>query len=145
MARREHLDGRMDAVEGNFFHEIPSGADAYILASILHDWPDEAAVRILRACRAAMSPNASMLVIEQILGHPNTDPLFSAESDITMMVLLGGKERTCEGFAALFGAAGLTLTGAVCMPTLFSLLIARPTIDDRRTSATKHRTKTRSI
>ena len=89
-----------------FSTKIPSGADAYILASILHDWPDEAAVRILRACRAAMPPDASLLVIEQILGDPNTDPLFSAESDIAMMVLLGGKERTREGFAALFEAAG---------------------------------------
>jgi hypothetical protein len=125
-ARREHLNGRMDAVEGNFFHQVPSGADAYILASILHDWPDEAAVQILRACRTAMPPNASLLVIEQILGDPNTDPLFSAESDIAMMVLLGGKERTCEGFVALFEAAGLTLIDTVCMPTSFSLLIARP-------------------
>jgi hypothetical protein len=135
----------MDAVEGDFFDQVPPGADAYILASILHDWPDEAAVRILRACRAAMPPDASLLVIEQILGEPDTDPLFSAESDIAMMVLLGGKERTREGFAALFGAAGLTLTGTVCTPTSFSLLIARPAIDDRRTSASGHRTRTRSI
>jgi SAM-dependent methyltransferase len=124
-ACREHLDSRMDAVEGDFFDQVPSGADAYILASILHDWPDEAAVRILRACRAAMPPNASLLVIEQILGDPDTDPLLSAGSDIAMMVLLGGKERKREGFAALFEAAGLTLTGTVCTPTSFSLLIAR--------------------
>lgn len=125
-ARREHLDGRMDAVEGSFFHHIPSDADAYILASILHDWPDEAAIRILRTCRAAMPPNASVLVIEQILGDPNTDRLFSAESDVAMMVLLGGKERTREGFAALFEAADLTLTDTVYTPTSFSLLIAHP-------------------
>jgi hypothetical protein len=125
-ARREHLDGRMDAVEGSFFRQIPFGADAYILASILHDWPDEAAVRILRACRAAMQPDARLLVIEQVLGDPNTDALFSAESDITMMVLLGGKERTRDGFATLLEAAGLTLSNIVYTPTSFSLLIARP-------------------
>jgi hypothetical protein len=125
-ARREHLDDRMDAVEGSFFHQIPSDADAYILASILHDWPDEAAVRILHACRAAMPPNASLLVIEQILGDPNTDLVFSAESDITMMVLLGGKERTRAGFVALLEAAGLTLVDAVCTPTSFSVLTAHP-------------------
>jgi O-methyltransferase domain len=125
-ARREHLDGRMDAVEGSFFLQIPPGADAYILASILHDWPDEAAVRILRACRSAMSPDASLLVIEQVLGDPNTDPLFSAESDVTMMVLLGGKERTREDFAALFAAADLALANVVYTRTSFSLLLARP-------------------
>jgi hypothetical protein len=125
-ARREHLDGRMDAVEGNFFHQVPSGADAYILASILHDWPDEAAVRILRACRAAMPPNGSLLLIEQVLGDPNTDPVFSTESDITMMVLLGGKERTRAGFVALLEAAGFTLVDTVCTPTSFSLLTGNP-------------------
>jgi predicted transcriptional regulator len=130
-ARRERLDGRMDAVEGSFFQQIPSGADAYILASILHDWPDEAAIRILRTCRAAMPPDASLLVFEQVLGDPNTDPLFSAESDVTMMVLLGGKERTRESFAALLEAAGLTLENTVYIPTSFSLLVARPAIVDR--------------
>jgi hypothetical protein len=116
----------MDAVAGNFFHQVPSGADAYILASILHDWPDEAAVRILRACRAAMPSNGSLLLIEQVLGEPNTDPVFSTESDITMMVLLGGKERTRAGFVALLGAAGLALVDTVCTPTSFSVLTATP-------------------
>jgi hypothetical protein len=110
----------------NFFHEVPSGADAYILASILHDWPDEAAVRILRACRAAMPSHGSLLLIEQVLGEPNTDLVFSAESDITMMVLLGGKERTRASFVALLEAAGLTLVDAVCTHTSFSVLTAHP-------------------
>jgi hypothetical protein len=125
-ALREHLEHRMDAVAGSFFHQIPPGADAYVLASVLHDWPDEAAVRILRACRAAMPADASLLVFERILGASDTDPLSSAESDIAMLVLLGGKERTREDFAALLEAAGLTLTDTVRTPTAFSLLIARP-------------------
>jgi hypothetical protein len=136
-ARREHLDGRMDAVEGNFFHQMPPGADAYILASILHDWPDEAAVRILRACRAAMPVHARLVVIEQVIDDPNANLLFSTESDVTMMVLLGGKERTREGFVALFEAADLMLADTICTPTSFSLLIARPTIPDRRTVVNK--------
>ena len=73
-----------------------------------------------------MPADASLLVFERILGASDTDPLSSAESDIAMLVLLGGKERTREDFAALFEAAGLTLTDIVCTPTAFSLLIARP-------------------
>ena len=34
------------------------------------------------------------------------------------MVLLGGKERTRAGFAALFEAADLTLADTVCTPHL---------------------------
>ena len=70
--------------------------------------------------------NGSLLLIEQILGEPNTDPVFSAESDITMMVLLGGEERTRAGFAALLEAADLTLVDTICTPTSFSVLTARP-------------------
>ena len=56
-----------------------------------------------------MPPNASLLVIEQVLGGPNTDFVLSAESDVAMMVLPGGKERTRAGFAALREeAAGIT-------------------------------------
>ena len=73
-----------------------------------------------------MQPDARLLVIEQVLGDPNTNTLFSAESDITMMVLLGGKERTRDDFATLLEAAGLTLANVVYTPTSYSLLIARP-------------------
>ena len=80
-----------------------------------------------------MLPDASLLVIEQVLGSPNTDVLFSAESDVSMMVLLGGRERTQEDFAALLASVDLTLAETVYTPTSFSLLIARSAIPDRRT------------
>jgi O-methyltransferase domain len=47
---------RCDLVGGNFLAEVPAGGDAYVLASIIHDWPDEQAVAILRACHRAMAP-----------------------------------------------------------------------------------------
>jgi hypothetical protein len=55
-----------------------------------------------------------------VLGLPR------AHGGRSMMVLLGGNERTREGFAALFEAAGLTLAGIVCTLASFNLLIARP-------------------
>src|SRR4029450_563097 len=42
---------RCTTVGGDFFAEIPAGADAYILAQILHDWDTERSVAILRECR----------------------------------------------------------------------------------------------
>jgi hypothetical protein len=49
-------------VPGDFFTAVPAGADAYILTRILHDWPDEDAVRILRRIRAAMASDARLLL-----------------------------------------------------------------------------------
>jgi hypothetical protein len=37
-----------------------------------------------------MPPNSRLLLIEHVLGEPNSGLVFSTESDITMMVLLGG-------------------------------------------------------
>lgn len=48
---------RCQTVAGDFFQEVPSGADAYLLRSIIHDWDDEKALLILRNTRRAMRPS----------------------------------------------------------------------------------------
>jgi predicted transcriptional regulator len=53
---------RAEFVSGDFFSEVPAGADVYLLSQILHDWDDEAATRILRACRAASKPTSRLLI-----------------------------------------------------------------------------------
>ena len=64
---------------------VPTGADLYMLVRVLHDWPDKDCLRLLRACRAAMRPEALLLIGEQILdpnpahGRP-TDYLLDIES-----------------------------------------------------------------
>jgi O-methyltransferase domain len=35
------VDDRWSVIEGNFFEFVPSGADAYLLRHIIHDWTDE--------------------------------------------------------------------------------------------------------
>jgi O-methyltransferase domain len=101
---------RVSVVTGNFFVEIPAGADAYILAHILHDWPDEDAVRILRRIRSAMTLDARLLLLEAVVGPPNEDPK-GKFLDLMMLVALGGQERTEEEWRALLAAADLELTG----------------------------------
>ncbi len=46
------LSERLRAVEGDMFLDAPPVADAYIVSHILHDWNDDACVRILRNIRA---------------------------------------------------------------------------------------------
>jgi hypothetical protein len=43
-----------------------------------------------------------------------------------MLVLLGGKERSCEEFATLLTAADLELCAVTPTPTTFSIITARP-------------------
>jgi hypothetical protein len=41
----------------DFFHSVVPGGDAYVLAQILHDWPDEKCVEILRKCAGPHLPS----------------------------------------------------------------------------------------
>lgn len=97
---------------GSFFEKVPSGGDAYLLKSILHDWLDADAVRILRTCRAAMRTDTPLLVIERVVGPPN-DGFDVKFSDLNMFVAAGGQERTVEQWRALLAAGGFELRRAV--------------------------------
>lgn len=102
------LAKRCTAVAGDFFSDVPSGGDIYILRHIIHDWDDDRATTILRNCHAAMAPGTRLLVLDTVLPPRNTPPSKNL-SDITMLVLVGGKERTEDEFSALFQSSGFAL------------------------------------
>ncbi|NEA30574.1 methyltransferase [Streptomyces sp. SID13031] len=116
------LAPRWSAAAGDFFAEVPP-ADVYLLKSILHDWPDDRCVEILRVCAESLNPGGAILVIEAVLGQPGHEA-DAAFSDLNMLVLPGGRERTEDQYAALFAAAGLQLTRLVDTPTRMSILEA---------------------
>jgi hypothetical protein len=105
------LASRWTAVGGDFFAEVPP-ADAYLLKWILHDWPDDRCVDILRVCRRGLEPGGVVLVIERLLDRPGHERE-TAFSDLNMLVMPGGRERTEDEYAALVAAAGLQLTRVV--------------------------------
>ena len=89
----------------------PPGGDAYVLAQIVHNWPNAEALAILSACHQAMAPGARLWVIEQVLPPEDApDPSERAGltlRDLNMLVLFGGgQERTDEEYRQLLGAAG---------------------------------------
>jgi hypothetical protein len=102
------LEGRCEAVAGSFFDGVPAGGDAYVLRAILHDWDDPEATAILRRVREACSGDATLVVIERDLGAPNELPE-TKFSDLNMLVIPGGRERTVGEYGALLAAAGFGL------------------------------------
>jgi hypothetical protein len=122
------LDGRVTFVEGSFFESVPP-ADVYLLKSIIHDWDDENASAILKTCRAAMHPSSKLLLLERVMpervDNPDRD-LTNVISDLHMMVLLGGQERTPTEYGRLLSSAGLTMTRQVAMQSLFGVIEAVP-------------------
>jgi len=122
---------RCEVHSGDLFAVVPLDADAYVLKSILHDWPDEAALAIARNCRRAMRPGSVMLVLERVLTGPPYSPadLPAAFSDLNMLVGPGGQERTRDEYDSLLRAAGLRLTRVIPTTTDVSVIEAVPSTD----------------
>jgi len=102
------LGERCSTVECDFFRSVPSGSDAYLLANVLHDWPDERAGLILENCHQAMVPGSTLLIVEMVV-PPGNEPSAAKLLDLEMLVITGGRERREEEFRALLSAAGLSL------------------------------------
>lgn len=102
---------RLTAVGGDFFESVPE-ADLYLLKHILHDWEDGDCMRILENCRRAMRPGGRMIVIDIVLGEIG-EPGPAALIDLTMMVLLSGRERSLSEFQELFRLAGFRITNII--------------------------------
>jgi 2,7-dihydroxy-5-methyl-1-naphthoate 7-O-methyltransferase len=96
---------RLELAPGSFFDPLPAGADVYLLSSVINDWNDTAATAILRRCAEAAGENGRVVV----LGHLYED--HSAEAaggtNLMMLALVGGKERTLSQLYDIARAAGL--------------------------------------
>jgi SAM-dependent methyltransferase len=113
--------GRLQAVGGNFFTEVPAGADTYLMRWVLHNWSDDQCARVLENCHRAMRPSGRLLVLEQVM-PPRVDPSTETVSlDLGMLVHLGGCERTEDEFRQLLRRGGFQWTRTI--PTAVSTQI----------------------
>lgn len=108
------LEDRCRAQPGSFFDPLPPGADAYVLATVLHDWNDADATRILANCRRAAAPGGRIVIIDNVADDQN--PSAVAAMDLRMLVLFGGRERNLEDYEDLVSASGLTVTAVRPLP-----------------------------
>jgi hypothetical protein len=102
------LADRCQVLAGDFFQSVPN-ADCYMLANVLHDWDDARSIEILRNTRRAMAGAGRVLIIERLIPEGGGDPVPTLLSDINMLVLTGGQERTNTEYGTLLQAAGLRL------------------------------------
>jgi O-methyltransferase/methyltransferase family protein len=114
---------RVTIQPGNAFDAVPPGADAYLLSHVIHDWNEDGCLTILRNCRAAMTANSRLLIIELVLREGNA-PGFGS-SDMVMMTLTGGAERTALEFESLLARAGLRMSRVIPTTTSASIVEAQ--------------------
>lgn len=117
---------RCETIGGDMLVALPGDCDAYVMKYIVHDWDDAHCRRILQTCRAVMTRDARLIVIDRLLGPPNED-LAVKLSDLHMLVGPGGRERSLEEFIALFRAEGLHLVEVYPTRSALSLLVLERT------------------
>ncbi|OBF78386.1 hydroxyneurosporene methyltransferase [Mycobacterium sp. 852002-51613_SCH5001154] len=121
--RKYGVDDRARIEEGSFFDSVPQGGDAYVLKNVIHDWPEEDAVRILKNVRAATRTGARLLLCEFVI--PDHDRDFHGKwVDIEMLVVAGARERTAEEYGRLFDRAGFRLNRVVDTVSPLSIIEA---------------------
>jgi hypothetical protein len=114
-------------IAANFFRDSLPQADGYVLKHILHDWDDAAVRALLRNIRGAAPPDARLLIAETLL--PDGSDFHPAMMmDISMLAILGGRERSRAEFSSLLADSAFTLTNVVPVegPGGISIMEAKP-------------------
>ncbi len=121
LLEKENVRSRVELVSGDFFQSVSSGADAYMMKHIIHDWDDEHSIKILRNIRSAMNENGKVLIIEMVVPVGN-EPSASKILDIQMLVMETGKERTKDEYRRLLEASGFRLTRIIPTKSPYSVI-----------------------
>jgi hypothetical protein len=126
LMRSEGLAERCSFEPGDFFESVPGGADVYLVKSVIHDWDDARSREILSRCRDAMSDDARLMVLEWIVPErvgPTDAGIVG--TDLNMLVMVGGRERTEAEYRDLVASAGLEVTRVVPTPAAMSVIEAK--------------------
>jgi len=115
---------RVQFAGGDFFAQVPVQAELYLLKSVVHDWDDADAVRILRNCRAAMPAHARLALIERVLPERAVQAPATIMVDAQMMAITGGRERGLGEFERLLRHGGLALRGVTHTAAGFAIIEA---------------------
>ncbi|KAF0424080.1 hydroxyneurosporene methyltransferase [Gigaspora margarita] len=124
--------------KGDFFINTPPPANVYFLHSILHNWPDEQAIKILKTVRSAISlTNDSssghematnfkpkLLLAERIINDQTQSSKY--QMDMIMMCICDGKVRSKSEIEKLLDKSGWKFMKITSCEGEFSVIEAFP-------------------
>ncbi|EOA34652.1 hypothetical protein CARUB_v10022215mg [Capsella rubella] len=108
----------VEHVSGDMFIEVPRG-DAIFMKWILHDWPDERCIKILKNCWKSLPEKGKVIILEMITPMEPKRNDFSSNTVFGMDLLMltqcsGGKERSLSQFETLALASGFVRCEITC-------------------------------
>jgi hypothetical protein len=102
---------RIEYIGGDFFKDSIPACELYVMMTVLHDWSDADAVRILKNIRRTAPAEAKVLLVEAIIDE-GARGSFAIDLDIEMLVFAEGRERTEAQWRSVLAEAGFKLTRA---------------------------------
>jgi hypothetical protein len=123
------LTDRTELCSGDFLADLPEGGDLYMMRQITHDLDDARCAALLAACRRAMDPGATLLIMDLMAdaGAPTgRDARMTATMNLYMMSVFGGHERTRAEFEDLLARAGFAVESVTRVAGQMTALAARP-------------------
>lgn len=121
---------RCQLIAADLTQSVPAGADVYLLKHVLHGRRDPDAITMLRNCRAVIPDDGALLIIEFVLpplvAHADPDLEGHLMSDLNMLAVTGGRERSEREWQALLEASGFRLARVVPVGTDVGIVEARP-------------------
>ena len=122
----------------------PPPADLYLLASVLHDWDDTHAARILAALGRSATSDTRLRIFEMLLPTDAT-PHRAKMSDVLMLLMFdGARERTLGQYRDLLESTGWELERVVASPGPMSVIEASRTATRHQLSSISSSTSSRS-
>jgi hypothetical protein len=126
---RQGVADRCLLYPGDLF-ALPPPAELYLLASVLHDWDDAHAGRILAALRASAARDTRLRIFEMLLPEDAT-PHRAKMSDVLMLLMFDrARERTVGQYRDLLEGTGWQLERVVPSPGPMSVIEARRSATD---------------
>jgi hypothetical protein len=108
-----------------------------MMKHVLHGYEDARAIEILRHCRSVLPAEGRLLVIEFVLPDvvDHADPELERRlmSDLNMLAVTGGKERSAAEWKKLLGNAGFECQSVIPVPgELVSIIESVPRAPARK-------------
>ena len=103
------LGDRCSVEKGSFFEQVPEGGDVYLLAKVLHDWDDDAALQILQRIRASATAETRLLVLDSVVTS-DANSRSTKLLDLVLLALVNGRERTPGEWRQLLARGGWLVT-----------------------------------
>ncbi|KAH0424693.1 hypothetical protein CcaCcLH18_11415 [Colletotrichum camelliae] len=118
VVKKAELPSGVNKVAYDFFTPQPvQGARAYLMHSILHDWSDEPARKILEMQKDAMTPGYSRLLIQDHIDVEGPANPQATAFDIQMMAMVSGRERSEKDWRQLLASAGFNVVKIWKLPS----------------------------